>query len=84
MDEEKNIDIEKALKFYANLKKSQLKYCQSENGKLKRQIATKTYYEKMKAEDPTFMKRMSEKASQRYYRRKERLLNSQFPDIKTP
>jgi hypothetical protein len=80
--DDKNIDIEKALKYYTSIKKSQAKYCQSENGKLKRQIATKNYYEKMKVEDPTFMKRMSEKASQRYYRRKERLLNAEFPDIK--
>ena len=75
-----NVSIEKALKCYDNLRKSQKKYCNTENGKIKRREATKNYYEKKKVEDPEFMRKMADKAKLRYQKKKDKLIMLEFPD----
>ena len=78
---DKMTDYEKAINYYNNVRKSQEKYFQTENGKLKRREASKNYYENKKINDPTFLKRMSDKAKERYILKKERLLNIELPNI---
>ena len=51
---DKMTDYEKAINYYNNVRKSQEKYFQTENGKLKRREASKNYYENKKINDPTF------------------------------
>ena len=70
MTEINNLDIEKALKYYDSLKKANSKYSHSDKGKERRRAASATYYQKMKLIDPEFMQRQSDKAKERYHRKK--------------
>ena len=74
-------NIDKALKCYTNLRKSQNKYFNTETGKIKRREATKNYYEKMKSSDPDFLRRMADKAKERYKKKKEKLLDIEISKI---
>ena len=80
MTEINNLDIEKALKFYNSLKKASEKYCHSDKGKERRRAASATYYQKMKQIDPEFMQRQSDKAKERYHRKKNNAIDL-LPDI---
>ena len=71
---ENNVDIQKALAYYTNLKSTQKIYCSSDRGKERRRIASRTYYNKMKEIDPEFLKKNNELAKKRYQRKKEKLL----------
>jgi hypothetical protein len=71
---ENNVDIQKALAYYTNLKSTQKIYCCSDRGKERRRIASRTYYNKMKEIDPEFLKKNNELAKLRYQRKKEKLL----------
>ena len=71
---ENNLDIQKALAYYTNLKSTQKIYCCSDRGKERRRIASRTYYNKMKEIDPEFLKKNNESAKIRYQRKKEKLL----------
>ena len=70
MTEINNLDIEKALKCYHSLKMANSKYSHSDKGKERRRAASATYYQKMKLIDPEFMQRQSDKAKERYHRKK--------------
>ena len=80
MTETNNLDIEKALKYYNAVKKASEKYCHSDKGKERRRAASATYYQKMKLIDPEFMQRQSEKAKDRYHRKKHMSIEL-LPDI---
>ena len=80
MTEINNLDIEKALKFYNSLKKASVKYCQTDKGKERRKIASANYYKKMKEIDPEFLQRQSDKAKERYHRKKNIAIEL-LPDI---
>ena len=71
---ENNLDIQKALAYYTNLKSTQKIYCCSDRGKERRRVASRTYYNKMKEIDPEFLKKNNELAKKRYQRKKEKLL----------
>ena len=71
---ENNLDIQKALAYYANLKSTQKIYCCSDRGKERRRVASRTYYNKMKEIDPEFLKKNNESAKKRYHRKKEKQL----------
>jgi hypothetical protein len=70
MTEINSLDIEKALKCYNSLKMANIKYSHSDKGKERRRAASATYYQKMKLLDPEFMQRQSDKAKERYHRKK--------------
>jgi hypothetical protein len=80
MTEINNLDIEKALKYYNAIKKASDKYCQTTKGKERRKIASANYYNKMKLIDPEFMQRQSDKAKERYHRKKNMTIDL-LPDI---
>jgi hypothetical protein len=80
MTEINNLDIEKALKCYNSLKMANSKYSHSDKGKERRRAASATYYQKMKLIDPEFMQRQSDKAKERYHRKKNMAIEL-LPDI---
>ena len=80
MTEINSLDIEKALKFYNAVKKANTKYSHSDKGKERRRAASATYYQKMKLIDPEFMQRQSDKAKERYHRKKNMTIDL-LPDI---
>ena len=80
MTEINNLDIEKALKYYNAVKKASEKYCHSDKGKERRRSASATYYQKMKLIDPEFLRKNSEKAKERYHRKKNMSIEL-LPDI---
>jgi hypothetical protein len=68
------------LKYYESLKKASTKYSNSDKGKERRRAASATYYQKMKLIDPEFMQRQSDKAKERYHRKKNSTVDL-LPDI---
>ena len=72
-----NIDL---LKYYLIHKNGQKKYAQSEKGKLAIKQASQRYYEKKK-QDPEFMENQRKKAAIKYLKKKDSLINLEFPDI---
>ena len=80
MTEINNLDIEKALKYYNCLKKASEKYCNTIKGKERRAAASANYYKKMKEIDPEFLQRQSDKAKERYHRKKNMVVDL-LPDI---
>jgi hypothetical protein len=80
MTEINSLDLEKILKYYNSVKKASEKYCHSDKGKERRRAASATYYQKMKLIDPEFMQRQSEKAKDRYHRKKNKTIDL-LPDI---
>ena len=81
MTENNTLDIQKAIAYYASLKKASQKYCNSENGKEKRRSASATYYQKMKLIDPDFMRIQNDKAKLRYQRKKQKAIEALLPDF---
>ena len=75
MTEINSLDLEKVLKYYNSVKKASEKYCHSDKGKERRRAASATYYQKMKLIDPEFLRKNSEKAKERYHRKKICLLS---------
>jgi hypothetical protein len=55
-----NVDFEKLLKCYNNVKKNQKQYHQSEKGKIKVQEASRRYYNDRK-DDPVFKEKLKER-----------------------
>jgi hypothetical protein len=55
-----NVDFEKLLKCYNNVKKNQKQYHQSEKGKIKVQEASRKYYNDRK-DDPVFKEKLKER-----------------------
>ena len=80
MTEINTLDLQKALKYYESLKKASNKYSNSDKGKERRRAASATYYQKMKLIDPEFMQRQSDKAKERYHRKKNSTVDL-LPDI---
>ena len=80
MTEINSLDLQKALKYYESLKKASTKYCQTDKGKERRKIASANYYQKMKQSDPEFMRKQSDKAKERYHRKKNMTIDL-LPDI---
>ena len=80
MTEINSLDLQKALKYYESLKKASTKYSNSDKGKERRRAASATYYQKMKLIDPEFMQRQSDKAKERYHRKKNMTIDL-LPDI---
>ena len=62
------LEIQKAIKLYANTKKIVKKYNESETGRLKRKEANERWYYKMR-ENPEWMKKQSIKSRIRYEKR---------------
>ena len=65
-----NVDFEKLLKCYNNVKKNQKNYSQTENGKQKINEASRRYYNDRK-DDPIFREKQRERG--RRYRQMKRL-----------
>jgi hypothetical protein len=70
-------DTGKMMQYYINLKKSQEKYRKSEKGMEKARIARRTYYNKMKENDPNYLSIMNERKKAAYHKKKNEL------DVKT-
>jgi len=72
-----NIDF---LKYYLITKNAQKKYAQSDKGKQKIKEARQRYYEKKK-QDPEFMENQRKKANEKYAKKKDSLINIEFPNL---
>jgi hypothetical protein len=81
MTENNTLDIQKAIAYYASLKKASQKYCNSDKGKEKRRSASATYYQKMKVIDPDFMQKQNDKSKERYQRKKQKAIDALLPEM---
>jgi len=75
-----NIDYDKLLKYYTNLKISQKKYSTTENGKNKINEASRRYYE-MKKTDPEFMEKQRIRSAKNRELKKLKKLNNDFENL---
>ena len=76
-----NVDFEKLLKCYNNVKKNQKQYHQSEKGKIKVQEASRRYYNDRK-DDPVFKEKLKERARRARHLKKLKELSYDVKDVK--
>ena len=76
-NEKNSIDY---FKYYMITKTAQLKYSQTEKGKQKNKEASQRYYAKKRL-DKEYMQIQCDKKKEVYHRKKESLINLNFPDI---
>ena len=80
MLEENEINNIDYLKYYLITKNSQKKYAQSDKGKQKIKEASQRYYARKRL-DKEYMQIQSDKKKEVYQKKKDHLINLNFPDV---